>query len=36
MNNSTPLDRKIKTTMLCDILNLVGFTPYDKKQLLIE
>ena len=33
LNNSTPLDRKIKTTMLCDILNMLGFTPYDKKQL---
>jgi tubulin polyglutamylase TTLL4 len=31
LNNSTPLDRKIKTTMLCDILNMLGFTPYDKK-----
>ena len=36
LNNSTPLDRKIKTTMLCDILNMLGFTPYDKKQLEIE
>ena len=31
LNNATPLDRKIKTTMLCDILNMLGFTPYDKK-----
>ena len=36
LNNSTPLDRKIKTTMLCDILNMLGFTPYDKKQLELE
>jgi len=31
MNNSSPLDRKIKTTMLCDTLNLLGFTPYNKQ-----
>ena len=30
-NNSSPLDRKIKTTMLCDTFNMLGFTPYDKK-----
>ena len=33
LNNSTPLDRKIKTTMICDILNMIGFMPYDKKTL---
>jgi len=31
MNNATPLDRKIKTTMLCDTLNLLGFTPFNNK-----
>ena len=31
LNNATPLDKKIKTTMLCDLLNMLGFTPYDKK-----
>ena len=31
LNNATPLDRKIKTSLVCDVLNLVGFTPYDKK-----
>ena len=36
LNNATPLDKKIKTTMICDILNMLGFTPFDKKQLEIE
>ena len=25
----TPLDKKIKATLVCDMLNLVGFIPYD-------
>ena len=33
LNMSTPLDMKIKTTMVCDMLNMIGFTPFDKKQL---
>ncbi len=33
LNNSTPLDKRIKTSLICDIFNLLGFTPYDKKQL---
>ena len=31
LSSSSPLDKKIKTSLICDILNLVGFTPYDKK-----
>ena len=33
LNNSTPLDKRIKTSLICDIFNLLGYTPYDKKQL---
>ena len=29
LNMPTPLDKKIKTTLVCDMLNLVGFIPYD-------
>lgn len=28
---SSPLDKKIKTSLLCDVMNLLGFVPYDKK-----
>ena len=31
MNIDSPLDRKIKTTMICDMLNLVGFQPFHMK-----
>lgn len=31
LSSSSPLDKKIKTTLLCDIFNLVGFSPYNKK-----
>jgi len=33
LNSSSPLDSKIKTTLICDIMNLVGFQPYTKKKL---
>ena len=32
LNSSSPIDRKIKTTLLCDIMNLVGVQPYNKKK----
>ena len=31
LSSSSPLDKKIKTTLLCDTLNLIGVTPYDRK-----
>ena len=32
MSSSSPLDKKIKTTLICDTFNLVGIVPYDKKK----
>ena len=31
LSSSSPLDKKIKTTLICDTLNLIGITPYDRK-----
>lgn len=31
LSSSSPLDKKIKTVLICDTLNLVGVTPYDRK-----
>jgi tubulin polyglutamylase TTLL4 len=31
--SSSPLDRKIKHTLLSDIFNLVGVIPYEKKEM---
>ena len=31
LSSSSPLDKKIKTTLICDTLNLIGVTPYDRK-----
>ncbi len=36
MNMDSPLDRKIKTSLICDILNLIGFIPYNKRKLVKE
>jgi tubulin polyglutamylase TTLL4 len=33
LSSSGPLDRRIKTTLLSDVFNLVGFIPYDRKKL---
>jgi tubulin polyglutamylase TTLL4 len=33
LSSSSPLDRRIKTTLLCDVFNLVGFIPYDRRKL---
>jgi len=32
LNSSSPLDKKVKTTLMTDIMNLVGVQPYDKKK----
>ncbi|KAL4432998.1 hypothetical protein ABPG74_005371 [Tetrahymena malaccensis] len=32
LSSSSPLDRKIKHSLLVDVLNIIGITPYDKKQ----
>jgi tubulin polyglutamylase TTLL4 len=32
LNASSELDRRIKTIVMCDIMNLLGFYPYDKKK----
>jgi tubulin polyglutamylase TTLL4 len=31
LSSSSPLDKKIKTVLICDTLNLVGVVPYDRK-----
>ena len=32
LNSSSPLDRKVKTTVICDTMNLLGYQPFDKKK----
>ena len=32
LSSSSPLDKRIKTTLMCDIFNLVGVVPFDRKQ----
>lgn len=32
LSSSSPLDRQIKTTMISDVLHLVGFVPYSKTK----
>lgn len=32
LSSSSPLDKKIKTTLITDTLNLIGVTPYDRKS----
>lgn len=32
LSSSSPLDKKIKTVLICDTLNLIGVYPYDRKQ----
>jgi tubulin polyglutamylase TTLL4 len=36
LSSSSPLDKRIKTCLLSDILNMVGFYPYNKKKLRID
>lgn len=31
LSSSSPLDKRIKTMLICDTLNLVGVYPYDRK-----
>jgi len=33
LSSSSPLDKKIKTMLICDTLNLVGISVYDRKKL---
>jgi tubulin polyglutamylase TTLL4 len=33
LSSSSPLDKKIKTMLICDTLNLVGVSAYDRKKL---
>lgn len=33
LSSSSPLDKKIKTMLICDTLNLVGISAYDRKKL---
>jgi tubulin polyglutamylase TTLL4 len=32
LSSSSPLDKMIKTKLLCDALHLVGFCPFDRKK----
>ena len=32
LSSSSPLDKKIKTTLICDTVNLIGVMPYDRKS----
>lgn len=32
LSSSSPLDKKIKTVLICDTLNLIGVHPYDRKS----
>jgi tubulin polyglutamylase TTLL4 len=36
LSSSSPLDKKIKTTLMADIFNLIGIVPYDRKKYLKE
>jgi len=31
LSSSSTLDKKIKTTLICDTMNLIGIMPYDRK-----
>jgi len=32
LSSSSPLDKRIKTTLMCDIFTLIGVVPFDRKQ----
>jgi hypothetical protein len=32
LSSPSLLDKRIKTSLICDILNLIGFEPFDKKK----
>jgi tubulin polyglutamylase TTLL4 len=31
LSSSSPLDRRIKHSLMCDMMNLIGLLPYNKK-----
>jgi hypothetical protein len=33
LSSSSELDKKIKTSLICDSFNLIGVMPYSRKQL---
>lgn len=33
LSSSSPFDKKLKTVLICDVLNLIGIQPYDRKKL---
>jgi len=32
LSSTSPLDKKIKTSLICDIMNLIGLRAFDKKK----
>ncbi len=32
LSSSSPMDRQIKTTLMCDVFNTIGIRPYDRKK----
>lgn len=32
LSSSSPLDKRIKTTLMCDIFTIIGVVPFDRKQ----
>lgn len=36
LNVTTPIDKKIKTRMMTDLQNLIGYVPFDKKYFQIK
>ncbi len=36
LSSSSPMDKQIKTTLLCDVFNIVGVVPYDRKKYVKE
>ena len=33
LSSSSPLDKKIKTSLMCDVFNMVGIVPFNRKKL---
>lgn len=33
LSSSSPMDKRIKTTLMCDMLTLIGIVPFDRKQM---
>jgi len=36
LSSSSPLDKKIKTSLMSDIFNIIGIVPYDRKKYIKE